>query len=143
MCIRDRSPKDDPKALPDGQAPTGPVLVSGGRMGIYTPPILTPGDIQAVVGEHMVDVRTCYKKQLAVDPEWSDDMILDLAVKKTGRVFEVNVAPGRVRRAVIGRCLMSAVPSWKFPEFTGETDEGITQEVVNASFPFSFSVENR
>jgi hypothetical protein len=34
---------------------------------------------------------------------------------------------------------MSTIPKWKFPEFTGETDEGVTQEVVNASFPFSFS----
>lgn len=137
------APTDDPAKVPTSNAPTGPVLVSNNRMGIYTPPLITPADIQTVVSQHMKDLRVCYKKQLADDPEWGDDMILDLAIKKNGRVSEVNVTPGRVRRAKIGQCLMSSVPRWKFPEFTGETDEGVTQEVVNASFPFSFSVTNR
>ncbi len=137
------SPKEDPNVVPvTGDAPSGPVLVANNRMGIYTPPLISVGDIQTVVGQHMKDLRVCYKKQLEEDPEWADDMILDLAVKKTGRVAEVDVSPGRVRRATIGKCLMSSVPTWRFPEFTGETDEGITQEVVNASFPFSFSVTN-
>lgn len=132
-------PTDDPAVLP-ATVGSGPVLVAGGRMDIYTPPLLTPQDIQTVIQQHMVDVRTCYKQQLSEDPEWADRLILDLAIKKTGRISEVSVAPRRVKRAAIGKCLMSRVPKWKFPEFTGETDDGITQEVVNASFPFSFSV---
>ena len=134
-------PSDDPAKLPEnGAGNTGLVMVAGGRMDLYTPPLITPEDIQTVVQQHMVDVRTCYKQQLAEDPEWSDRLILDLAVKKTGRVSEVAVAPRRVRRSAIGQCLMRVVPSWTFPQFTGETEDGITQEVVNASFPFSFSV---
>ena len=42
-------------------------------------------------------------------------------------------------RAEIGRCLMAEIPKWKFPSVTGELDEGVTQEVVSASFPFSFN----
>lgn len=138
------SPKEDPNVVPvTADGASGLVLVANNRMGIYTPPLISVGDIQAVVSDHMKDFRVCYKKQLDEDPEWADDMILDLAVKKNGRVAEVDVSPGRVRRSTIGQCLMSAVPRWKFPEFTGETDEGITQEVVNASFPFSFSVTER
>jgi hypothetical protein len=129
---------DDPTVLPASNV-EGMTLVANSRSGIYTPPILDPTDIMAVVNDHMVDVRTCYKKQLEDDPEWSDELILDLAVKKTGRVAEVSISPSRVRRDLIGQCLMSTIPKWKFPEFTGETDEGVTQEVVNASFPFSFS----
>ena len=131
-------PTDDPEKLPENLQ-NGAMLVAHQRSGIYTPPLLDPGDILAVVNEHMVDVRKCYKKQLADDPEWSEEIILDLAVKKTGRIAEVSISPSRVKRDVIGQCLMSSIPKWKFPEFTGETDEGVTQEVVNASFPFSFS----
>jgi hypothetical protein len=135
-------PGDDPAKLPEnGAGNTGLVMVASGRTGIYTPPLLSPDDISSVVQQHMVDVRSCYKAQLAEDPEWSDRLILDLAVKKTGRVSEVSVAPKRVQRAAIGQCLMKVVPNWSFPQFTGETDEGVTQEVVNASFPFSFSVD--
>jgi hypothetical protein len=133
-------PGDDPSALPMAEAASGTTLVASGRMGIYTPPILSPSDMSAVVNKHMIDIRKCYKKQLAAAPDWADEMILDLAVKKTGRVTEVSVSPGRVKRDVMGQCLMSSVPKWRFPEFTGEVEEGIVQEVVNASFPFSFSV---
>lgn len=132
-------PKDDPMAVPEPIPGSGTVLVAHRRSGFYTPPLLSPDDIRTVVNQNIVDVRKCYKKQLAEDPEWSEELILDLAIKKTGRVAEVSIAPRRVKRATVGECLMSAVPKWKFPEFTGETDEGIVQEVVNASFPFQLS----
>lgn len=134
-------PKDDPNNVPVPQMGSGVVLVAGHRSGIYTPPLIEPTDILSVVNQNMKDVRSCYKKQLEEDPEWSEELIVDLAVKKTGRVSEISIAPGRVKRATIGQCLMSMVPKWKFPEFTGETDDGVTQEVVTASFPFSFSTK--
>lgn len=129
---------DDPSSipLPDGMA--GTVLVASHRQ-IYTPELLSPGDMLDVINKNMIDVRKCYKKQLEEDPEWTDELILDLSVKKNGRVSEVSISPRRVRRDTIGSCLMSTIPKWKFPQFTGETDDGITQEVVNASFPFSLS----
>lgn len=134
-------PTDDPAVLPaTAGMPSGLVMVAGGRNDIFTPSLITPEDITVVIQQHMVDVRTCYKKQLEADPEWADRLILDMSIKKTGRISEVSIAPRRVKRAAIGKCLMSRVPNWKFPEFTGETDDGITQEVVNASFPFAFSV---
>lgn len=137
-------PTDNPDILPDAPGMgmgmgAGPVLVAGKRGGIYTPPILSPDDILDVVNAEMKTIRRCYKQQLEVDPEWADELILDLSVKKTGRVAEVSIAPRRVMRAEIGRCLMTHIPKWKFPTFTGELDDGMTQEVVSASFPFSFS----
>lgn len=133
------APGDDPAAVPDGALPTGPVLVAGQRLGIFTPPMLSPDDVQLVIQQNIADVRRCYKQQLRRDPSWSDRLILDLAIKRTGRVSEVDVAPRRVQRAVIGRCLMRAVPRWRFPRFTGETEDGVTHEVLNASFPFDFA----
>lgn len=131
-------PSDDPDILPESFT-AGMVLVAHGRTGIYTPPILSPDDILGVVNAEMKTIRRCYKAQLEADPEWSDELILDLSVKKTGRVSEVSISPRRVARAEIGRCLMAEIPKWKFPSFTGELDEGVTQEVVSASFPFSFN----
>lgn len=135
-------PTDDPNVLP-AEVTQGLVLVANKRRGIYTPPLLAPDDILSVINEEMATVRRCYKAQLAADPEWSDDLILDVSVKKTGRVSEVSISPGRVQRAEIGKCLLAEVPKWKFPQFTGELDDGVTQEVVNASFPFTFSVTER
>lgn len=129
---------DDPEKVPDS-AKAGLVNVAGGRMGIYTPPVLSPEDMVAVVNQNMVDVRRCYKAQLAADPSWEDDLILDIAVKKSGRVSQVEIAPRRVSREVIGECLMKSIPSWKFPEFTGELEGGISQEVVNGSVPLTFN----
>lgn len=131
---------DDPEKLPDS-VKAGLVNVAGGRMGIYVPPVLSPDDMVSVVNQNMVDVRKCYKAQLAADPSWEDDLILDIAVKKTGRVSQVEIAPRRVSREVIGECLMKAIPGWKFPEFTGELEGGISQEVVNGSIPLSFSAQ--
>lgn len=129
---------DDPDILPDmGQA--GMVLVANNRMGIYTPSILSGDDILSVVNGEMKTIRRCFKAQLAADPDWNDEVILDISVKKTGRVSEVSISPHRVERNELGKCLLSEVPKWKFPAFTGELEGGITQEVVNASFPFSFS----
>lgn len=135
-------PTDDPEKLPKlagGPDMLGPVMVASGRSGIMEPETLSPSDILRVINKNMVDIRKCYKKQLAADPEWSDDLILDLSIKKTGRVNEVGVSPRRVRRDVIGECLVNTIPKWKFPEFTGESEDGVTQEVVNASFPFSLT----
>ncbi len=134
-------PTDNPDILPDVPGlGAGPVLVAGNRGGIYTPPILSADDILDVVNAEMKTIRRCYKAQLEADPEWSDDLILDLSVKKTGRISEVSISPRRVMRAEIGKCLMTNIPKWKFPTFTGELEDGVTQEVVNASFPFTFSV---
>ena len=133
------APGDDPEAVKRPPAPEGPVPISGQRLGIYTPAVLSPEDVMLVVRQHMPDIRRCYKKQLRSDPTWADQVILDLAIKRSGRVSEVGVAPRRVRRALIGRCIMRTVPRWRFPRFTGELDDGITQEVLNASFPFNFN----
>lgn len=130
---------DDPAAIKQMFGGESTVLVASSRTGIYTPEVLSSEDIRSVVNEHLLDVRKCYKKQLEADPDWQDDLILDLAIKKTGRVSEVSVEPRRVRTDVVGMCLMSAVPKWKFPAFTGETSDGVTQEVVNASFPFTLT----
>lgn len=128
---------EGPPAAP--RARFGTTLISGQRRGIYTPPVLEPQNMMRVIRTHMPDLERCYAKQLNQDPKWEEHLILDLAIRRTGRVSEVSVAPGRIRRDVIGTCLIRTVPRWRFPEFTGETADGITQEVVTASFPFSFA----
>jgi hypothetical protein len=127
---------DDASKIPGSASADALTLVAGKRQ-IEVPSTLSPDDIGEVINDHLADVKKCYKKQLEEDPEWNDELILDLAIKKTGRVSEVSVAPRRVKRDPIGVCLMSTVPKWKFPQFTGESEDGVTQEVVTASFPFT------
>lgn len=127
---------DDASKIPGSASADNLTLVAGKRQ-LHTPDTLSPDDIGEVINEHLGDVKKCYKKQLEEDPEWNDELILDLAIKKTGRVSEVSVAPRRVKRDPIGVCLMGVVPKWKFPQFTGESEDGVSQEVVTASFPFT------
>lgn len=131
--------QDEPTAL-DHKKNGGYTVVATTRSGFLPPPpILSPEDVSSVVESHQVDVRRCYKKQLKQNDDWADHMILDIAIKKSGRVSEVDISPNRVKKDLIGKCLMRAVPKWRFPEFTGALDHGIQQDVMNASIPFSFS----
>ena len=135
------SVNDDPAVLP-GKKSGGYTVVSNSRSGFLPPPaMLSPEDISSVVSGKQIDIRNCYKKQLKQNSEWADRMILDIAIKKTGRVGEVDISPGRVKRDVIGKCLMRSVPKWRFPEFTGSLEDGIQQDVMNASVPFSFGTK--
>ena len=132
---------DDPAVL-SGQKPGSYTVVSTSRSGFLPPPaMLSPEDISAVVGSKRIDIRTCYKVQLKQDGDWADNMILDIAIKKSGQVSEVDISPGRVKRDAIGKCLMRSVPKWRFPEFTGSLEDGIQQDVMNASIPFSFGTK--
>ena len=101
-------------------------------------PIPSPEDLAAAARRHVIAVRRCYAKQLAADPSWQGRAIVDVSVHVTGRVGELGVQPAAVRRDVVGQCLMSEVPKWSFPRFTGDVEEGVRQEVVNASFPYQF-----
>ena len=60
---------------------------------------------------------------------------------KSRGIFKMSprIEPSDVRQSVAGQCLMSLVPKWKFPEFTGELKGDVTQEVINASIPLEFS----
>ena len=129
---------DDPAVLP-GKKAGGYTVVSTTRSGFLPPPsMLAPEDVSAVVSSKHIDIRKCYKKQLKENAEWSDRLILDIAINKSGRVGEVDVSPGRVKRDIMGRCRIRSVAKWRFPEFTGTLDGGIQQDVMNASIPFSF-----
>ena len=129
---------DDPAVIP-GKKAGGYTVVSTTRSGFLPPPsMLAPEDVSAVVSSKHVDIRKCYKKQLKANEEWADRLILDIAINKSGRVGEVDISPGRVKRDVMGRCLIRSVSKWRFPEFTGTLDDGIQQDVMNASIPFSF-----
>jgi len=132
---------DDPADL-IGKTSGGYTVVSTSRSGFLPPPaMLSPEDVSSVVSSKQIDIRTCYKKQLKENAEWTDNMILDISIKKSGRVGEVDISPGRVKRDVIGKCLMRSVPKWRFPEFTGSLEDGIQQDVMNTSIPFSFGTK--
>ena len=128
---------DDPNVLP-GKKAGGYTVVSTTRSG-FLPPIYACSR-GCIRGGQLQTHRhsKVHKKQLKENAEWSDRLILDIAINKSGRVGEVDVSPGRVKRDIMGRCLIRSVAKWRFPEFTGTLDGGIQQDVMNASIPFSF-----
>lgn len=128
-------PGEDPAA----GAPAVENVTTSRTMPGMEPATLTGKDMQAVLTSNMFSVRSCYAKQLTADPTFADALIIDVAIRNTGRVGDVSVSPGRVKRSVLGSCLMSEVSKWRFPKFSGELEDGIVEQVVNASFPLQFA----
>ncbi len=120
-------------------AKAGPTNISSGRTGIYVPEVLSSQDLRAVLVAQFPKLKKCY---LASEKEDAHPKpvktILELSVRRNGRVSEVDVLPRRIKRSSLGRCILRLAPTWRFPQFTGEGDDGITQEAINASFPLSF-----
>ncbi|MBI2372581.1 MAG: AgmX/PglI C-terminal domain-containing protein [Deltaproteobacteria bacterium] len=116
----------------------GPVLVSNDRQ-LFLPESLGVEDISKIVRDNRADLAFCYESALEKEPSLEVKLIVDLSVKRNGRVAELSISPTRELQSVLGSCLMSRIPRWKFPEFSGEVSEGVTQEVVNLAVPLSFA----
>ena len=137
VSMQEQTETPSPMGIPEPASGNSMMQVSSRRM-ITKPDILAPEDIQYVIQANMRDVRYCYKRQLKRKPKWKGNIILDLSIRKSGRVTRAGISPRWRRRETISRCLVRLVRRWKFPAFTGKTDEGIRQDSISASFPFSF-----
>ncbi|MBI4818974.1 MAG: AgmX/PglI C-terminal domain-containing protein [Deltaproteobacteria bacterium] len=117
---------------------SGPILVANERT-LFVPATLGAEDVAKVVSDNQADLAACYEAALEKDPELTVRIIIDFSVKKSGRVAELAISPKRENDSVLGACLLSRIPRWQFPEFTGEVSEGVTQEVLNLAIPLTFA----
>lgn len=115
--------------------PAGPIPAS--RSLVPPPPtVLEAADVVAAVAEHEDELRSCYRKQ--AKGSFGDKLILDLAIRKTGAVAELRLAPAEAASHPVGRCILRHAARWRFPAFTGELKGDVSEEVVNRSVPVRF-----
>lgn len=127
-------------ARPRRDGGRGSVYIDASFRGLTLDPPALPSedDLAASVRERLDEVRACHARQLDAEPGWHGRLLLDLAVRRSGRVGEVSVSPLAVAESPLGSCLLRRVPRWQFPIFTGETAPDLTLEAITASFAFVF-----
>jgi regulator of replication initiation timing len=83
---------------------------------------LKPQDASRVVKQHAQGMQVCYeralKKNSALQYQAGLALVVELTVKPTGAVKEVNIRPSV--DADMTSCLQTAAMRWKFPTFGGE-----------------------
>ncbi len=84
-----------------------------------TPRQLDDGDILKVLRNNRKAIIDCVKKQQASDGSVSGTMMVNMVITKAGQATRITVSPDRYTRTVAGKCVSSAVKSWKFPHFSG------------------------
>ncbi|MGO9666769.1 MAG: AgmX/PglI C-terminal domain-containing protein [Polyangia bacterium] len=83
---------------------------------------LKPQDASRVVKQHAQAMQVCYERALkrnsALQYQMGLALVVELTVKSTGAVKEVNVRPSV--DADMTSCFQTAAMRWKFPPFGGE-----------------------
>ncbi|NOZ85796.1 MAG: AgmX/PglI C-terminal domain-containing protein [Deltaproteobacteria bacterium] len=105
------------------------------------PKLPDPKDVVKVVKHHLKEIKHCFKKQVTAMNYGEDELILELTIKKTGKLQEVSVDPEEFGEGPFGKCMARWTKRWRFPGFTGEVDKGIFQENVSMALPLRFSVK--
>jgi hypothetical protein len=108
---------------------------------LHTPPMLERADLEATVEAELPVLRACQSRAANTGRPFSGPAILDVVIRRSGRVAEVSVRPPRLAETRLGRCLLRRVARWRFPAFTGETEPGLTREAITASFPLRFGAD--
>jgi len=90
---------------------------------------LSPDEVRRVVNAHAHEVRTCYEKHAMKQKEATGKVLLDLVVRASGDVSEVDVEAEGVRGRKFERCVESRASKWRFPE---------SREATEVQYPFLF-----
>jgi predicted Zn finger-like uncharacterized protein len=83
------------------------------------PDQLDESDILRVIRAHRSEINGCVEKQVADDPGVDGVMTVSFVVQRTGATNQVAVSPDKFKGAVVGKCVVGAVKTWKFPRFGG------------------------
>jgi len=102
---------------------TGPPLIIGG---------LDKGLIDAVVKQHMAQIRYCYQRQLVRQPELEGKISMQFVIASDGSVSKARVKSSSLGSQEVGSCLQDRFLQLHFPAPTGGG-------IVLVTYPFMFS----
>ena len=101
--------------------------------------MLEEHDIVAVVNRNLRAVKFCYCKALKADPEFEGEAIVEMKIKTTGKVSNVDIEPEDMAEHKFGKCLGPRVAKWRFPKFSGKKEDGLRVKSIGYEFPLEFN----
>jgi len=84
--------------------------------------------IASVIRRHINEVRYCYERQLAQEPELEGDLVVRFTIQPDGVIGAVEITTGMHQE--VDACVATRIRAWTFPAASGVT-------VVN--YPFVFA----
>jgi TonB family protein len=152
FLARERSSAQDqehrtPSIEPRGASPERvPILLDGvsidtNEVGIAKLPELRPGDapvagelsarsVKEMITARRTSIATCYDRSLRSDGRAHGRVDLELTIRSSGLVQDVNVlARSRVARQV-GACVAEKIKRWRFPPFSGSAPQAVVVPFV-------------
>jgi TonB family protein len=119
-------------AEPSGTNSTAPPIPEPDATG--TAATLDRGAITQVVRSHMSEVRLCYERRLAEDPQLAGQVTVTFVVSPDGHVSVASVSGTTIHDAAVEACVVGVVRRWTFPATAGDP--------VTISYPFVFSTSH-
>ena len=86
--------------------------------------------IRSVIRSHMMEVRACFERGLAANPELAGRVTVSFVISASGAVQSSTIANTTLNQAQVEGCVTDAVRSWTFPAPEGGG-------VVTVNYPFN------
>jgi TonB family protein len=135
--------KDEERGERFGVAPSG-----AGSAGGQSPPPGRPSDvipgqanvagsldkeiIRRVIRRHINDVKACYERELAGQPDLGGRIEVEFTIGGTGQVVASTLADSTMGNRQVEACVVKAVREWEFPKPLGGG-------IVVVKYPFNFT----
>ena len=84
--------------------------------------------IRRVIRQHIMEVRTCYERELSKNPKLGGRVLIHFIIGTGGEVTKSEVESSTLGNTVVEECIAAAVRSWSFPKPQGG--------VVSVTYPF-------
>ncbi len=91
--------------------------------------------IAKVIKKNIGQIRYCYERQLAANPNIYGKVMVNFTIAASGKVATKNVKNTTLKNSMVEGCMLRRIARWKFPEPKGGT-------TVNVSYPFLFKSTN-
>jgi hypothetical protein len=91
--------------------------------------------IAGIIREHLGQVRYCYERQLAANPDLYGKLKIRFTINSDGVVDSQLVSQTTMKSAMVEDCILRRIATWKFPKPKGGTK-------VIVSYPFLFKSVN-
>ncbi len=75
--------------------------------------------IRRIVSRHINELKFCYERQLARNPELNGQIVVKFIIAANGRVQTAAVASSTIGDVRIENCIVQAIKRWQFPTVPG------------------------